>query len=340
LSEIDDSVSTIAVRGLSKDYAVFLQLLAEMMQSPQFAQAQFDKVRNELLGRLRELEEETDWAAQQALRRRFYSAGHPSRSMALGTVASVGNLGLPDAREFYRRHYRPQRLIISIVGDIAPEETLAAGENAFRGWKGEAEAASSAATRTMPSRKETSALELKTKQSALVLAGLASPSPVQSDYYPFLILKQILVGAPDGGRLGDRVCAGDSAIYDIQEDTVGGTAERLFSVRVKAEPSEIDAAIALMRDEFGRIKDLGVTEEEIKRAKQGLIHAWTVRMGNHDEVARMLQFMEVQGLGPDYLEKYPSLIEGVSRDSLLDCARTRFDFGQAALVVVRPRIAN
>jgi len=339
-SEIDGSVSTMIVRGLSKDCAAFLQLLAEMLQSPSFAQLQFDKVRDELLGRLRELEEGADWTAEQALRRRFYSAGHLLRSMALGTVASVGNLGLADAREFYQRHYRPQHLIVSIAGDMPPEETLAAGENAFRSWKGEAGAALSLPTRTMPSQKETAAFELKTKRSALVLAGLASLSPVQPDYYPFLILNQILVGAPGGGRLGDRVLAGDAAIYDIQEETVGGMAERLFSVRVMADPSEIDRAIALIRDEFGRIKDLGVTEEEIKRAKRSLIHAWTVRMGNHGQVARTLQLMEVQGLGPDYLEKYPSLIEGVSRDSLLDCARTRFDFGQAALVVVKPRVAN
>ena len=82
----------------------------------------------------------------------------------------------------------------------------------------------------------------------------------------------------------------------------------------------------MIREECGRIKDLGVTEEEIKRAKRSLIHAWTVRMGNHDEIARVLQHMEAQGLGPDYLEKYPRLIEGVSRESLLDCARMRFDF--------------
>jgi hypothetical protein len=63
-------------------------------------------------------------------------------------------------------------------------------------------------------------------------------------------------------------------------------------------------------------------------------------MGSHDEIARTLQLMEVQGLGLDYLEKYSGLIDGVSRDSLLDCARTRFDFGQAAVVVVKPRVAN
>jgi zinc protease len=339
-SELDDEISTTIVRGLSKDCGTFLQLLAEMLQSHSFGQPEFDKARDESLGRLRELEEEADWGAEQALRQRLYTAGHSSQNTALGTVGSVEHLRLADARDFYQRYYRPQQLIVSIAGDILPEATLTAGENAFGSWKGEASAVPPSATRMMPSQKTAEAFESKTKRSVLVLAGLASPSAVQPDYYPFLILNQILAGAPAGGRLGDRVLAGDAAIYGIQEETIGGTSEPLFSVRVMAEASEVERAITLMREEFGRIKGLGVTEEEIRRAKRSLIHAWTVRMGNHDDLARMLQQLEAHGLSPDYLEKYPTLIEGVSRENLLDCARTRFDFDRAAIVVVTPAAGN
>jgi len=338
-NEVDDAISTTIVRGLSKDCGTFLQLLAEMLQSRSFAQPDFDKVRYESLGRLRELDDEADWTAEQVLRQRLYPAGHPLQTMVLGASGSVEQLRLADARDFYQRYYRPQHLIVSIAGDISPEEALTAGENAFGSWKGEASAVSTSATRMMPSQK-TVASVAKTRRGALVLAGLASPSAVQSDYYPFLILNQILVGAPGTGRLGDRVLAGDAAIYDIEEKTIGGTAESSFAVRAMADASEVERAIALMREEFGRIKDLGVTEEEIRRAKRSLIHGWTVRMGNHDEVARVLQHMEAQGLGPDYLEKYPTLIEGVSRETLLDCARMRFDFERAAVVVMGPAAAN
>ena len=336
-SEITDGIATITVRGLSKDCATFLQLLAEMLQPPSFAPAEFDKVREGLLAKLRELEGETDWVAEQVLRQRFYSAGHPSRRMALGTVE---HLRLADAREFYQRHYRPQHLIVSIAGDIPPEEALAAAEKAFGTWKGETVAASPSATRMMASQKSERAFELNTKRSALVLAGLASLSGGQPDYYPFLILNQMLVGAPGGGRLGDRVVTADAAIYGIQGIATEGPREQLFAVRAMAAPSDVEKAIALMREEIGRIKELGFTDEEIKRAKRSLIHAWGVRMENNEEVARILQYIEAHGLGPDYLEKYPALIEGVSRDSLLDCARTRFDFGQAASLWWRPAAGN
>ncbi|HET6962474.1 MAG TPA: pitrilysin family protein, partial [Terriglobia bacterium] len=146
-SEVDDTISTTIVRGLSKDSVTFLQLLAEMLQSSSFVQPDFDKVRDELLARLRELEEDTDWAAEQSLRQRLYPAGHPLQGMALGSARSVEQLRLMDARDFYQRYYRPQHLIVSIAGDISPEEALAAGENAFGSWKGEARATSPSANR-------------------------------------------------------------------------------------------------------------------------------------------------------------------------------------------------
>jgi len=339
-SEIEHAGLTTTVRGLSKDCAAFLHLLAEMLQSPSIEASEFEKVRDEVLGRLRELEGEAGWAAQQALRQRFHPTGQTSQSMSLGSAGNVESLSLADVRDFYQRCFRPQQLIVSIAGDVPPEEALTAAENAFGTWKGEAGTAAPFPMRTMSSQRTAGAFEFKAKQSALVLAGLASLSAVQPDYHPFLILNQILVGAPGGGRLGDRVLAGDAALYGIQGEVTGGAAEQLFSVRVLAAPPEIERAVALIREELGRIRELGVTEEEIQRAKRSLIQAWTARMGSNDEVARVLQQVEVQGLGLDYLEKYPSLIEGVSRESLLDCARTRFDFDRAAIVVMSPGAAK
>jgi predicted Zn-dependent peptidase len=325
------------VRGLSKDCAAFLQLLGEMLQSPSFAPADFDKAREGLLGKLRELEGDTNWAAEQALRQRFYSAGHPSGKRTLGTVEF---LRLADVRDAYQRYYRPQHLIVSIAGDIPPDEAFAAAENAFGAWKRETVSASSSPTRMIGSQKPERAFELNTKRTTLVLAGLASLSSDQPDYYPFLILNQILVGAPGGGRLGDRVLTADSAIFGVQGLATEGTRERLFAVRAMADPSDVEKVTALLREEIGKISKLEFTDEEIRRAKRSLIHAWGVRMGNNEEVARMLQHIEAEGLGPDYLEKYPALIEGISRGSLTDCARTRFDFAQAAVVVAGPGIAN
>jgi len=333
-SQTDSGISTTSVRGLSKDTANFLQLLAEMFQSPSFEAARFDSMREALLGRLRELERDPGWVAERNSRQRFYTAGASSHGMALASVQSVESLKLADVREFYNRCYRPQQLIVSIVGDISPEAALAAGEGAFGNWKGAIGAARPSSPVATASTERNGTLQANATRSALVLAGLASLSVAERDYYPFLILNQILAGVPDGGRLGDRLLATDAAVYGIQGKVLPGTREQLFAVRLMADPSEVEKIIAILREEYGRIKEQGVTEEEIKRAKRSLIHAWAVQMESNDSLAQILRHMEAWTLGIDYLERYPSLIEGVSGESLLDCARTRFAVDPGAVVVV------
>lgn len=326
------SAMTTIVRGLSKDCATYLELLAEMVDLPELETEDFDKLRNEWLGRFRLLERNPDWAAEQALRQHLGAARDPSQGAVQGSSAIVEQTSLGDVRSFYRRYYRPERLVVTIVGDLPPEEMLAAGEKVFSGWK----TGPLASERTLAaSQRTTWPSELETRQGALVVAGIASLPVGHQDYHPLLILTQILSGGPGGGKLGDRVLASDAAIYDIRADVRGGAQQQLFSVRAAASASEVEKVLALMREEFARLKEGRFTPEEVKRVKRGLIHAWAVKMGNNDGLGEMLQDIEAQGLGIEYLEKYPSLIEAVSTDSLLDCARTRFDFDEAAVVVLK-----
>ncbi|MCI0625384.1 MAG: insulinase family protein [Acidobacteria bacterium] len=340
-TDTDYLVSTTTVRGLSKDTSTFLQLLGEMFQSPSFTPSDFDQVRAEQLGRLREQEEDPVWVAEQALRQRVYPLGNPLRRMAPGAAESVENLKLADVKDFYRHYYRPEHLVVSIAGDVQPEQVLAVGESAFGGWKEEAMPGSFSAPRTTPGlgvgQRQ---VAVKGKRNAQVLAGIAGVSTPHPDYYPLLILNQILGGIPWGGRLGDRMPPRDASIHFIQSQFQGDMTGGLFSVSASADPAGVDKVIALIREEMDRMRDPSVTEAEVRSAKRSLINAWAVQLGSNEGIAHELLRMELHGLGEDYLQKYPSFIEAVSMESLLDCARTRFVFDQAAVVVAGPGTGN
>ena len=142
-------------------------------------------MRDESLGRLRELEEETDWAAEQALRQRLYPRDILCETWrsALPEVSGSWDWQMPET--FYQRYYRPQHLIVSIAGDIAPEEALAAGEKAFGTWKGEAESSVLFCDSNDAQPEKSGTFVSKTRRSALVLAGLASLSRFNRTIIPF-----------------------------------------------------------------------------------------------------------------------------------------------------------
>jgi zinc protease len=57
---------------------------------------------------------------QNALYEALFPAGHPYHELRRQTESSVGALTLPDARWFFARYYRPDRVRLSLVGDFEP----------------------------------------------------------------------------------------------------------------------------------------------------------------------------------------------------------------------------
>src|SRR5271165_2923296 len=54
-----------------------------------------------------------------------FPAGHPYHHTPIGSMADLDAATLADAQAFFRANYAPNNAVLSIVGDIHPEETLA-----------------------------------------------------------------------------------------------------------------------------------------------------------------------------------------------------------------------
>ncbi|NBM14169.1 peptidase M16 [Streptomyces sp. GC420] len=53
-----------------------------------------------------------------------YPDGHPYHHTPIGSMADLDAASLEDARNFFRTYYAPNNAVLSVVGDIDPEETL------------------------------------------------------------------------------------------------------------------------------------------------------------------------------------------------------------------------
>ncbi|MFE2811021.1 M16 family metallopeptidase [Streptomyces nigra] len=60
-----------------------------------------------------------------------YPDGHPYHHTPIGSMADLDAASLEDARAFFRTYYAPNNAVLSIVGDIDPEKTLAWVEKYF-----------------------------------------------------------------------------------------------------------------------------------------------------------------------------------------------------------------
>jgi zinc protease len=335
--DTDYLVTSITVNGLKKDAEALIQLLAEMIQSPSFPQAEMEKARTEILTELGEESDDAHLIAEQALRERIYPQGHPFRRNIKGSSKTLEKLKMQDLTSFHKRYYRPDQLIIVVAGDIRTEEVFQWIDKGFAKWtaQGVAEAFSMPAAFPGLGTGE-QVVRMNHKSQCEILFGLPGISRHDPDYYPLLILNQILGQSELGGRLGARFRDQEGLACYLSSSFEASLSGGPLVIRAVVNPDRVDPVFSLMKEEIQKIKSDGVTEQEVKAAKSTLINSLPLALEENEGIARQLLLVELFELGEDYLNRFADLVEEVKTDSLLDCSRRRLLFDQAALVIVGP----
>ena len=336
-TDTDYLVTSLTVNGLKKDAGTFISLLAEIFQNPSFPQSEVEKVRMERLTELRQEADDTQLVADQILRERIYPPGHPFRRKVEGTVKSVERLKSQDLLSFYMRYYRPDHLTVCVAGDIKPEAVFQLVEKSFGSWSAKGAPDSFSLPSVAPGLGGgEQVVTMKNKSQCDIAFGFPSISIRSPSYYPMLVLNQIFGQAGLGGRLGDRIRDQEGLAYYAYSSFDASLCEGPFVIRAGVNPERVDRTVTVMKEEIEKLKAQGVTEMEVKAAKRYLILSLPIQLESNEGIARTLERIELFQLGNDYLQRYADLIEGVKMDNVLDCARTRLSFDQAALVIAGP----
>ncbi len=330
-------LTSLLVSGLKKDADSFMVLLAEILRAPSFPPVEIEKVRAELLTQQREEMDDPGARAEQVLRERIYPQGHPFGRKIKGSTQAVERIKAADLLAFYKRFYRPDQLVITIAGDIDPEEISSQVERHFGNWTvtGTAESFAIASAAVAPGEsKEVVTMRDKSQcEIALGVPGISIHSP---DYFPVLILNRILGQAGLGGRLGTRIREQEGLAYDVSSSFDASLAEGPFVIRAGVAPEHVDRVIALMKEEIKKIRTQGIAEQEVTAAKRYLINSIPLQLESNEGITWQLERIQLFQLGDDYLTHYADSIASVTMDRLLDCARTRLAFDKGALVVAGP----
>ena len=83
-----------------------------------------------------------------------------------------------------------------------------------------------------------------------------------------------------------------------------------------------------------RIRTEQVTDKELSDAKSYLTGSFPLRIDSNSKIARFNLAVEYYGLGLDYVDRYSSIINAVTKDDILRVASKYLDTKDYVLVVV------
>lgn len=326
-----EDVATVSMTILKKDLAAGLDLLAEILTQANFPQTEIDRQKQAVIASIRAREEDPGAVAATAFAAALFPKSPYGRPVE-GTEDSVKGLQQKSLQGFFASHYRPNRAIIAVVGDVAEQEIAQALNKAMKGW-------SKGAPATKPSvpaeigKPQLVQVKKDLTQANIVLGhnGVVRGNP---DYYAIQVMNYILGGGGFSSRAMDAIRNERGLAYSVYSYFGAEKSHGAFQFVMQTRNETAAEAIRIAKEEMRRMREEPVSDQELNDAKDYLIGSFPLRFDTNRKVASFLAQVEYYELGLDYPERYAEFIRKVSREEVARVARQYLHPDEFITVVV------
>lgn len=315
--DVDDDELSVSARFLSENRAAAVDLLKTALTQPRFDADAIERVRAQVLSGLQSDARDPNTIAEQRLAEIAYGS-HPYARPERGTLDSVAALTRADLVAAHGAAIARDRLYVGAVGDITADELGQLLDGLLEGLPatgapipGPAEVTITGGTTVVP---------FETPQSVALFGqvGIARDDP---DFFPAFVMNHILGGGGFESRLMQEVREKRGLTYGVYSFLLPKDLAAVYLGSVASANDRVAAAIEVIRAEWARMAEGGVTEAELSAAKTYLTGAYPLRFDGHGRIASIMTGMQMQGLGVEYIDTRNDKVNAVTREDIARVAR-------------------
>ncbi|MGB2200042.1 MAG: M16 family metallopeptidase [Pseudooceanicola atlanticus] len=328
--DVGDDTLTVSARFLTENRDASVDLLRESLINPRFDEDAVQRVKGQVLSILRSDAKDPNDIAGRAFDEMAFG-DHPYGSSLNGTLESVAALTREDLVQAHADTLARDRIYVGAVGDITPEE-LSTLLDRLLGDLPETGA-------PLPEDVEpdltggVTVIPFDTPQS-VALFGHAGLDQKNEDFFAAYLLNTILGGGGFESRLMTEVREKRGLTYGVYSFLVDKDYSDLWMGQVQSANNRIGEAIDVIRAEWTRIAEEGVTEEELEAAKKYLTGAYPLRFDGNGRIANIIAGMQIQDMPLDYPATRNDKVNAVTLEQINDVARRYLDAEALRFVVV------
>jgi zinc protease len=302
--------SLASFTSLKKYEGDTLHLLAQILQDPGLRDADILRKQAEQIAEIKSSEEEPGYTANVAFTRMIFGDtpyGHPTS----GSSEAVAKLKPDDVRDFYKQYYKLGSAVIAVAGDVNADEIKAALEKELTGPPGQVPPQSEPDVQTVPAGIHPQLIDRNVAQANIYMGsdGIARSNP---DYYKLQVMNYILGGGGFASRLMKVVRSKAGLAYSIGSGFQAGKFPGAFVIALETKNASANEAIKLILQQLHEIQQSPVTAAELDSAKRYLVGSFPLKLDRQSEIVGFMLETEIYGLGLDYAERYPKIIQAIT----------------------------
>jgi predicted Zn-dependent peptidase len=256
-------------RVLDRDLEMAVDHLADMLQHSTIAAEDLTAETDVFLSEIDMHEDSPEDVVHDVFTEALWP-GHPLGRPILGTKERITASTRTSVRGFYRRHYVPGRMVISVAGNVHHDKLLAMLADRMDvgrplGARGRS-AKELRANHRAPKPSGADVVKHKPVEQAHVVLGTNGLPRTNPDRFAFLIVNTVLGGGMSS-RLFQEIREKRGLAYTAYSYHSQYTEAGVFSAYAGTTPGKAAEVVGLMRREIEDVRTGGITVEEFERAK-------------------------------------------------------------------------
>ena len=325
-----DSTS-ISLSCLKADFDDVFKVFNDLLRNPEFRADKLEIAQKEYFDNISRRNDDVSGIASRESTKLAYGAQSPyAREAEYATVAAVAQKDLLD---WHHQHVQPNNIILGVSGDFDLAAMESKLRQAFESWpKGPLFRKPEIPIQpAKPGYYLVNKDDVNQSNVRMVTLGITRDNP---DYYAVEVFNEAF-GGGFSSRLFRTVRSAKGLAY-----AVGGGIGTAFDhpgilrMTVGTKSGTTVEAITAIDDEVDKLAKEPIDDEEIKRAKDGILNSFVFNLDSPDKVLRERMAYEFYGYPADFLERYRSGVEKVTKADVARVAAKYVHKDQLAVLVV------
>lgn len=329
----DHDFSSVGISCLSRVGTEAVRILAEVVTSPAFDPEEVERRRNDVLSAIRRKNDDLVYLVRSRFQELVFG-DHPYRLPLLGYEETVGRITPAEIRGFYERLYRPNNTLIAVAGDFRPAEMIELLEDAFGSWRPAPTPARELPPVPQPSGPHVERLQKDGVSQATLRVGLLGIPRNHPDYVVTTLMNYVLGGSGFGSRLMRSLREERGLTYGVYSSFHTRREHGYFFAGCQTGLDTMNAALAGMIEEILRMRDHGVTAEELERARSYYTGSLPLAFQTNDQLATLVLEQELYGLEPEFWNEEIRRIGAATTAEVSAAARTYLDPSRFTIVAL------
>ncbi|HWR76256.1 MAG TPA: pitrilysin family protein [Thiobacillus sp.] len=322
----------VTLRTLSsageKDKA--LELLARVLQRPDFPQAVVKREKQRLISSIREAEADPGDVASKAFYRALYGT-HSYAHDEAGDPTAIAQLTRGDLQAFYRTHYSVPNVVISLMGDVTRAEAEAIAVRLTDGLS--RTAAVPALPKPVPAAASDTRIAHPSTQSH-VLVGVVGMARNDPDFFPLFVGNYVLGGGGFDSQLMREVRDKRGYAYSAYSYFLPMMEAGPFQLGLQTKLEQTDDALKVAQATLRQFIADGPSEAELTQAQANLTGGFPLRIDSNKKILDYLSVIGFYKLPLDYLDTWVDRVSAVDVAAVKQAFARRIDPDKLVTVVV------